>query len=371
MRGWSFPLGRWGGVEIRIHSFFVMLLGFCILFSSADKTTLGAGTALWFLLLLAVGVREVTRLIVAAWLGLNLRNILLLPTGGLYAYADPDSQEKAATGSALWTLALAGPVGNLVFAAISLSLMLGATSQIDLISQPWVGPTHLLRSFLWLNILLGGLHLIPAYPLDAGRILRSFFAHKQGTIAATRSAAGLGQLLAFSALIGGVLIQNPWLVMAGFFILIGAQLEDQGLLFQSVVDTVKMKDVMLTSFSTLSPSDTLIDALERSIHALQEDFPVVRGQSLIGIVSRQRIMDALRTEGNGYIQSIISRAFQVATPEDSLGATIRRMQAGHGLGVVAVAEGERIVGIVSLQNLMQSMGVLSEHRRQMQQEAQE
>jgi CBS domain-containing protein len=159
--------------------------------------------------------------------------------------------------------------------------------------------------------------------------------------------------------------------MAGFFILIGAQLEDQGLLFQSVVDTVKMKDVMLTSFSTLSPSDTLIDALERSIHALQEDFPVVRGQSLIGIVSRQRIMDALRTDGNGYIQSIISRAFQVATPEDSLGATIRRMQAGHGLGVVAVAEGERIVGIVSLQNLMQSMGVLSEHRRQMQQEAQE
>jgi len=368
MRGWSFPLGRWGGVEIRIHSFFVMLLGFCILFSSADKMNFGSGSSLWLLLVLAVGVREVVRLIVAAWLGLGLRNILLLPIGGLYAYSNPDSQERAARGSAMWALALAGPIGNFVFAGIVASLILGASGQVDLVSQPWIGPAHLLRSVVWINLLLGALHLVPAYPLDAGRLLRGHFAAKKGAIAATRSAAGLGQLLAFSALIGGVLIQNPWLVMAGFFILIGAQLEDQGLLFQSVVDTVKMKDVMLTSFSTLSPSDTLIDALERSIHALQEDFPVVRGQSLIGIVSRQRIMDALRTDGNGYIQSIISRAFQVATPEDSLGATIRRMQTGQGLGVVAVAEGERIVGIVSLQNLMQSMGVLSEHRRQVRQE---
>lgn len=368
MRSWSFPLGRWGGVDFRIHSFFVMLLGFCMLFASADKIGIGAGIALWLLMLFAVAVREVVRLIVAAWLGLGLRNVLLLPIGGLFAYSNPESQERAASGPALWVLALAGPIANIAFGGLATMLMLGASPQLDLLSQPWVGPTHLLRSFLWLNVLLGLLHLVPAYPLDAGRLLREHFAQSRGTLAATRSAAGFGQLLAFSAMIGGVWLQNPWLVMAGFFILIGAQLEDQGLLFQSVVDTVKMKDVMLTSFSTLSPSDTLIDSLERSIHALQEDFPVVRGQNLIGMVSRQRILDALRTEGNGYIQGILTRAFQVAQPEDSLGSTIRRMQAGQGLGVVAVAEGDRIVGIVSLQNLMQAMSVLSEHRRQLRQE---
>ena len=120
-----------------------------------------------------------------------------------------------------------------------------------------------------------------------------------------------------------------WLIIAGFFIMIGAQIEDQGVFFQSVVDTVRMREVMLTDFATLSPSDTLADALVRCVHSLQEDFPVVRGPQLVGIVSRQRIVDALRNDGNGYVQSVMSRAFQVARPEDTLGTTIRRLTAGQ------------------------------------------
>ena len=118
---------------------------------------------------------------------------------------------------------------------------------------------------------------------------------------------------------------SPWFIMGGFFVFIGAQLEDQGVLFQSVVETVRMRDVMLTEFDTLSPSDTLSDALYKAIHSLQDDFPVVRGASLVGVVSRQGIIQALRHGGNGYIQAIMSRAFQVAQPDDSLGALIRRM----------------------------------------------
>jgi CBS domain-containing protein len=120
---------------------------------------------------------------------------------------------------------------------------------------------------------------------------------------------------------------------------------------------------MLTEFSTLSPSDTLEDALYKSIHSLQDDFPVVRGSFLVGIVSRQRILDALRADGNGYVQAVMSAAFQVAQPDDSLGSTIRRIGAGRGLSLVPVTDGERVVGIVSLQNLMHSMGLLAEHRR--------
>jgi CBS domain-containing protein len=83
----------------------------------------------------------------------------------------------------------------------------------------------------------------------------------------------------------------------------------------------------------------------------------------VGIVSRQRILDALRNDGNGYIQSVMSRAFQVAKPEDTLGTTIRRLTAGQGLALIPVTESGRVVGIVSVQNLMSSMSLLSEQRR--------
>jgi CBS domain-containing protein len=161
---------------------------------------------------------------------------------------------------------------------------------------------------------------------------------------------------------GGALGIGPWLILGGFFVFIGAQLEDQGVVFQSVVETVRMRDVMLTEFSTMSPSDTLADALYKAIHSLQDEFPVVRGANLVGVVSRQGILQALRSGGNGYVQSIMSRAFQVAEPEDSLGLMIRRV-AGGRMSLVPVAERGRIVGIVTWQNLSNSMGLLAEHRR--------
>ena len=155
---------------------------------------------------------------------------------------------------------------------------------------------------------------------------------------------------------------SPWLIMGGFFIFIGAQLEDQGVMFQSVVETVLMRDVMLTEFSTLSPSDTLADALYKAIHSLQDEFPVVRGSNLVGVVSKQSILAALRSEGNGYVQSVMARTFQVAQPDDSLGLMIRRI-AGGRMALVPVAVEGRIVGIVTWQNLSNSMGLLAEHRR--------
>ena len=151
--------------------------------------------------------------------------------------------------------------------------------------------------------------------------------------------------------------------------MIGAQIEDQGVFFQSVVDTVRMREVMLTDFATLSPSDTLADALGRCVHSLQDEFPVARGSQLVGIISRQRIVDALRSDGNGYVQSIMSRAFQVAGPDDTLGATIRRLNTGHGMGLIPVAESGRVVGVVSVQNLMSSMALLAEQRRMERQES--
>lgn len=373
MRGWSFPLGRWMGVDLRIHTFFLLLLGLCLLATNLGNVQSWRAIMLWLILLLAVVVREIARVIVAAYHGVQLRSILLLPIGGLFSYANPDSAERASEGSVQASMAVVGPLANFGFAAAVGTLIAGAAPQVAIFARPWVTPNHLMRSTVWLNVILGILNFIPAYPLDAGRILRSGFTRTRGAAQATRAASGLGQILGLIAVLGGIALLfipnsglgtslSPWLIMGGFFIFVGAQLEDQGLMFQSVVDTVTMRDVMLTDFSTLAPSDTLEDALYKAIHSLQDEFPVVRGASLVGIVSRQGILEALRSEGNGYVQSVMSRTFQVAQPNDSLGSMIRRM-AGGRMSLVPVTEDGRIIGIVTLQNLMHSMGMLAEHRR--------
>ncbi len=361
MRGWSIPLGRWLGVEMRVHTFFLLLAVVCLGLSASDGWMRGMG--LFIVLVAAVIVRESARLIVAAWLGLRLRAILVLPIGGLFAYANPESQEAANRGVGQFALAFAGPIANCATALALGMTFLGAGGDVRLFDQPWITSAYLLRSMVWMQAGLGVLHLLPAYPLDAGRLLRGNFARSHGIAPAGRAATGLGQLLALAAMLAGMLLHSPWVIIAGFFIMIGAQIEDQGVFFQSVVDTVRMREVMLTDFATLSPSDTLADALGRCVHSLQEDFPVVRGPELVGIVSRQRIVDALRSDGNGYVQSVMSRAFQVARPEDTLGATIRRLTAGRGLSLIPVTESGRVVGIVSVQNLMSSMTLLAEQRR--------
>jgi Zn-dependent protease/CBS domain-containing protein len=334
---------------------------------------------LWLLLLLAVATRETARAIAAAFCGLEVRSILLLPIGGLFSWANPDSVERSASRQVELTLAIVGPLANLALAGLLYALLLGATPQVDLLSRPWVTPLRLIRSALWLNLFVGLINLFPAYPLDAGRLLRGNFTRNRGTAQATRASAGLSRMLAMGALLAGLVLLalpstnpasgaaaalSPWLIVGAFFIFTGAQLEDQGTLFQSVVDTVHMRDVMLTDFSTLSPSDTLEDALFKAIHSLQDDFPVVRGPSIVGVVSKQTILDALRAEGNGYVQGVMVRSYQVAAPEESLGSVIRRTAGGRMslIPVVDAAQG-RVLGVVSLQNLMHSMGLLSEHRK--------
>jgi CBS domain-containing protein/Zn-dependent protease len=349
------------GVEMRVHAFFPLLALVCLALSVVEGP--GRGFALFLDLVAAVAVRESVRLIVAAWLGLRLRAVLLLPIGGLFAYANPESQEGANQGSAQFILAFAGPLANLATAAVLTATFEGAATGLHLFDQPLITAAYLLRSLVWFQIGLAVIHLVPAYPLDMGRLIRGSWARKHGFAPTGRAASGISQVLALLAMGCGVALHNYWFGIAGIFIMIGAQIEDQGVFFQSVVDTVRMREVMLTDFATLSPSDTLADALVRCVHSLQEDFPVVRGPQLVGIVSRQRIVDALRNDGNGYVQSVMSRAFQVARPEDTLGTTIRRLTAGHGLALIPVAESGRVVGIVSVQNLMSSMSLLAEQRR--------
>lgn len=368
MRGWSFSIGRFLGVDIRIHTFFILLLVLAVSYGSAFGSTGGRGFALWLLLLLAIIVREVARAVAAVWYGLELRSILILPTGGLFTYATPEATERAASPEMQKRMAIIGPIANFVFGLILAAMILAVAPRINLLERPWIVPNHLLRASVWMSLLLGAVNLLPASPLDGGRVFRGEFAKARGALKGMRAAAGLGQAIAIGLVAAGLLIPNMWLVMLGAFVMIGAHLEDQGILLQSDTDSVRMRDVMLTQFSMLSASDTLEDALQNSVHTLQDVFPVVRGANLVGAVSRQGIVEALQSDGNGYVQGVMTRSFQTAGPDDSLVKTLRRIMAGQGAQMVPVLEGDRIVGIITPQNLAHSMGLLNQRRKMRPQE---
>ena len=362
MRGWSFPAGRLFGVDIRIHVTFLFLLGF-VWFSESlpmgGVTGPGRGLALVAILFGCVVLHELAHAVVAKRSGIAVRSIILLPIGGITLMEDPGPAQSDPARDI--RIAVAGPLLNLIIAAVTGAVILAFAPQVKLWTQPLMHATNLPRSLFWGNVFLGAFNLLPAYPMDGGRILRALLAERMDYTQATRRAVTIGQVFAMGLILAGV-IWDPWLVLIGFFLFIGAQLEDRSALFQSILETVHMEDVMLTHFSILSPADTLQDALSKAVHTLQDDFPVVRGMELVGVINKARIVDALRRDGNGYVQPAMVRSFEVAKRTDSLAEAFRRLH-GRGLSMVPVVDTGRLVGIVTLQNLTHSMALLAESRR--------
>jgi CBS domain-containing protein len=252
-------------------------------------------------------------------------------------------------------------VANLIIAVIAGGVILAFFPQVKLWAQPYVHASNLPRSLFWGNLFLGAFNLLPAYPMDGGRILRALLAERMDYVHATRRAVTIGQGFAMALMMIG-LVWNVWLVLIGFFLFLGAQMEDRSVVFQSVLETVRMEQVMLTQFSILSPADTLEDALSKAVHTLQDDFPVVRGTEMVGVINKSRIVDALRQGGNGYVQPAMVRSFEVAKASDSLAEAFRKLGT-RGLSMIPVVDSGRLVGIVTMQNLMHSMSLLAESRR--------
>ena len=217
-------------------------------------------------------------------------------------------------------IAVVGPLVNFFVAGISALVLLSVIPHFQLWNQPLVHSGYLLRSLVWANVYLGLINLLPAYPMDGGRVLRALFSRQMDPIQATQRAVRIGHVFSIMFMMVGMLMSNWWLVMIGFFLFVGAQLEERSAVFQSVLQSVRLEEVMLTDFATLSPADTLEDALEKAVHTLQDDFPVVRGSDMTGVVSKQKILEALRAEGNGYVQPVMNRIFEVAAKQESLAA---------------------------------------------------
>ena len=367
MRSWSIPVGRLFGVDVRIHLTFLILPMFIFWTDYALRQGNATGPrdlAIVGIILACVAAHECGHMLAARRIGLIPKAVILLPLTGVALYEEPRT-EKPQVPVLLWKrevrLALVGPLVSLILACLAASVVTASGRGIDLWKWPFLQATNLPKSLVWANFYLAGLNLMPAYPLDGGRILRALFSRTLDPSAATRRAVSISNAIAMVLMIAG-LFSDSWLTMVGVIVFSAAQLEERALVFQSVLDNVRLEEVMLTDFATLSPADTLEDALEKAVHSLQDDFPVVRGMDMVGVISKQRILDALRAEGNGYVQAVMNKIFEVSLRQDSLGSAFRKLTARNS-SIIPVVEDQRLIGIVTLQNLMHSMALLAESRK--------
>ena len=367
MRSWSIPIGRLFGVDVRLHLTFLILPMF--VFWTDYEAHQGNATgprdlALVAIILACVAAHECGHMLAARRVGLIPKAVILLPLTGVALY-DESRVEKPQPAALLWQreirLALIGPLVSFALACLTAAVVTASGREIELFQWPFLQATNLPKSLVWANLYLAVLNLMPAYPLDGGRILRAFFSRTLDASAATRRAVSISNAIAMVLMIAG-LFSDSWLTMVGVIVFSAAQLEERALVFQSVLDNVRLEEVMLTDFATLSPADTLEDALQKAVHSLQDDFPVVRGMDMVGVISKQRILDALRAEGNGYVQAVMNNIFEVSLRQDSLGSAFRKLTARNS-SIIPVVEDQRLIGIVTLQNLMHSMALLAETRK--------
>jgi Zn-dependent protease/CBS domain-containing protein len=367
MRSWSIPIGRLFGVDVRIHLTFLILPMFIFWTDYAvnrDNATGPRDLALVGILLACVAAHEAAHMLAARRIGLIPKAMILLPLTGVALY-DESRVEKPQSPAAVWQreirLALVGPLASFALACLVAAVVIGSGHGGDLWKWPFLQARNLPKSLVWANLYLAALNLMPAYPLDGGRMLRAMFSRSLDASAATRRAVSISNAIAMVLMIAGLFSDN-WLTMVGVIVFSAAQLEERALVFQSVLDNVRLEEVMLTDFATLSPADTLEDALEKAVHSLQDDFPVVRGMDMVGVISKQRILDALRAEGNGYVQAVMNKIFEVSLRQDTLGSAFRKLTSRNS-SIIPVVEDQRLIGIVTLQNLMHSMALLAETRK--------
>jgi Zn-dependent protease/predicted transcriptional regulator len=367
MRSWSVLIGRLFGVEVRIHLTFILLPVFVFWTEYGAHNGSANGPrdlALVGIILACVAAHEIGHMLAAARAGMIAKAVILLPLSGVTVFEE-SRREKLAANGPVWMreirFALVGPLVNLALAGIAAAIVLAVVPGVELWKWPFLQASNLPRSLVWANIYIAGLNLLPAYPLDGGRVLRAFLMRSMDSAVATRRAVSISNAIAMVFMVAG-LFSDAWLTMIGVIIFSAAQLEERAVVFQSVLDNVRLEEVMLTDFATLSPADTLEDALEKAVHSLQDNFVVVRGSDLVGVVSRQRILEALRTDGNGYVQAVMNKLFEVSARHESLATAFRKLTARNS-SIIPVVEDEWLVGIVTLQNLMHSMSLLAESRK--------
>ena len=344
---WSWRIGRVAGIDVHVHATFVLLIAWVgLTYWVQDSSIAAAVSGVGFILALfaCVLMHEFGHALTARKYGIRTREVTLLPIGGvarLERMPEDPRQE-------LW-VALAGP---LVSIAISLALLLwllltaGPLSLrgFDLGSGDFVGRLMLANGFLAL------FNLIPAFPMDGGRVLRSLLAMWMDYARATQVAASMGQAMAFLFGLVGILA-NPFLLFIALFVWIGAAQEASTAQMRSALGGIPVSQAMVTEFHTLSPADPLWRAVEHVLAGAQQDFPVVEDDRVVGILTRNGLLLALAQQGQtALVGDVMQRQFQMIEASDMLETASARLQACECRTMPVTRYGE-LVGLITMDNL--------------------
>ena len=344
---WSIKLGRYLGIDVYLHFTFLLLLGFIGLshwLAGRSAAAAMEGVVFFLALFACVLLHEYGHALMARRYGIPTKDITLLPIGGvarLERMPDKPVQELG--------VALAGPAVNVVIAG-ALALWLSLSGSWEPLSN--LSTTHggFAERLLGVNLFLVLFNLLPAFPMDGGRVLRAFLAMRLDHARATRVAATIGQGMAF--LFGFIgLFANPFLLFIALFVWIGASQEAAAADMKSSLAGVPVREAMLTDFKTLTADATLADATRLLLAGSQQDFPVIEGGRIVGILAHADLFQALRERGEHVpVATVMRRDFEEVQPEELLDTALAHVHTEKGLALPVLQQG-RLVGLLTAENI--------------------
>jgi len=356
--GGAFKIGRFSGIDVRVHwTFFLLLAYFAFIGYRASGSLLGAltDTVTIVALFICVLLHEFGHSLVAQRLGLEILSITLLPLGGvsnLESLPEKPSDEVKIT--------LAGPLVNVVLAPIffGVGLLLGAVPRMPTDLFTGIGSVGQFFFYLgYLNVVLAVFNLIPAFPLDGGRVLRALLAIRLGALRATDISSRVGQLFAAAFFLIGLLGGNFLLALVALFIFFGATGEAQMVRQQETTRGLSVSEVMGTKSrtETVTPYHTFGQVLDSVIHGYQEDFPVVEDGHLVGMITREEIMAAAHSpERYSSVRELMKTNVPTISSQADLFEEALPILQQSGLRALPVTEKGELVGMLTIEDVGQA-----------------
>jgi Zn-dependent protease len=344
---WSWRIGSFAGIGVYIHATFLLILGWVVLshWLQGQTAAATAGGVLFTLALFGcVLLHEFGHALMAKKYGIRTRDITLLPIGGLARLERmPDDPRQE-----LW-VALAGPAVNVVIAA-ALFAGLTAGQALEPLEKLGLATGSFWERLMVVNVFLVIFNMLPAFPMDGGRVLRALLATRLEYTRATQIAATVGQGMALVFGFVG-LFANPFLLFIAFFVWIGAQQEASMVQMKSALGGIPVSRAMITDFQTLAEGDTLATAVEHILAGSQQDFPVVDGDRVAGVLTRDDLLKALAREGTAAsVGGVMRRDIQTVDANDMLESAFAGLQA-CACHTLPVLRGGRLVGLLTADNV--------------------
>jgi Zn-dependent protease len=344
---WSLKLGSVAGINVYMHWTFLLLIGwifFSHLAQGHNVAMATRGAAFILAIFGCVVLHELGHALAARRYGIRTRDITLLPIGGVARLERMPEKPKQEL-----VVALAGPAVNVIIAAILFVVLTVLGALGNLLSFQMVGGSFFVN-LMSVNVLLVVFNMLPAFPMDGGRVLRALLASRMDYRRATHIAASVGQGMAILFGIAGLFF-NPFLLFIALFVFLGAQTEAEMVGMQQLLRGRAVRDAMLTRFRTLPAETTLDDAVRELLAGSQQDFPVVSGDVLVGMLMRNDLAKAIAEGGRKtLVKSAMRQHYAVVEASEPLRAAFDKMRQGE-CSTLPVLQTGRLVGLLTLENV--------------------